>query len=76
MQGVLQNPSSHCDDESQFVGQFVKLRAGCFTGALGGLNNPPQGVPSMGRIYLEERSQSELMTATVAEPQGVTARRS
>jgi hypothetical protein len=24
------------------VGQFVKLRAGCFTGALSGLNNPPQ----------------------------------
>jgi hypothetical protein len=24
------------------VGQLVKLRAGCLTGALGGLDNPPQ----------------------------------
>ena len=31
-------------------------------------------VPSMGRILLDERSQSEPMTATVAEPQGVAAR--
>jgi len=37
---------------------------------------PPQGVPSMGRILLDERSQSEPMTATVAEAQGVVARRS
>jgi hypothetical protein len=35
-----------------------------------------QGVPSMGRISLDERSQSEPMTATVAEAQGVGARRS
>jgi len=35
-----------------------------------------QGVPSMGRILLDERSQSGPMTATVAEPQGVAARRS
>ncbi len=33
-----------------------------------------RGVPSMGRISLDERSQSELMAATVAEPQGVAAR--
>ena len=31
-------------------------------------------VPSMGRILLDERSQPEPMTATVAKPQGVTAR--
>ena len=35
-----------------------------------------QSVPSMGRILLDERSQSGPMTATVAEPQGVAARRS
>jgi len=35
-----------------------------------------QGVPSMGRVLLDERSQSEPMTATVAEAQGVVARRS
>ncbi len=34
-----------------------------------------QGVPSMGRISLDERSQSEPMTATVAEPQGLAVRR-
>ncbi len=31
-------------------------------------------VPSMGRILLDERSQPEPMTATVAKPQGVAAR--
>jgi len=41
-----------------------------------GRGRPAQGVPSMGRISLDERSQSEPMTATVAEPQGVAARRS
>src|SRR5258706_4522888 len=35
----------------------------------------PQSVPSMGRISLDERSQSEPMTATVAEPQGPAVRR-
>jgi S1-C subfamily serine protease len=35
-----------------------------------------QSVPSMGRILLDERSQSGPMTATVAEPQGVAVRRS
>ncbi len=34
----------------------------------------PQGVPSMGRILLDERSQSGPMTATVAEPQGRAVR--
>lgn len=33
-----------------------------------------QGVPSMGRILLDERSQSGAMTPTVAEPQGVAVR--
>src|ERR1019366_5121814 len=36
--------------------------------------NPPQGVPSMGSVLLDERSQSGPMTATVAKPQGATAR--
>jgi hypothetical protein len=40
------------------------------------VDNPPQGVPSMDGILLDERSQSGPMTATVAEPQGVAARRS
>lgn len=31
-------------------------------------------VPGMGRISLDERSQPEPMTATVAKPQGVAAR--
>ena len=31
-------------------------------------------MPSMGRILLDERSQSGPMTATVAEPQGATVR--
>ena len=44
-------------------------------GALwGGSPEPRRSVPSMGRILLDERSQSEPMTATVAEPQGVAAR--
>src|SRR5260370_5654894 len=34
-----------------------------------------RSVPSMGRISLDERSQSEPMTATVAEPQGLAVRR-
>jgi hypothetical protein len=32
-------------------------------------------VPSMGRVSLDERSQPEPMTATVAEPQGLAKRR-
>ena len=31
-------------------------------------------VPSMGRVLLDERSQSGPMTATVAKPQGATVR--
>src|ERR1039458_191896 len=34
----------------------------------------PRGVPSMGSVLLDERSQSGPMTATVAKPQGATAR--
>ena len=33
-----------------------------------------RGVPSMGSVLLDERSQSGPMTATVAKPQGATAR--
>ena len=50
-------------------GSAAGLRAG-----RRGWTTPPQGVPSMGRILLDERSQSGPMTATVAEPQGATAR--
>jgi len=33
-----------------------------------------RSVPSMGRILLDERSQPEPMTATVAKPQGLVVR--
>jgi len=70
--------------EAQFIG-FTRAVDGPCGNVSGGRNlcgaskpaeSRPQGVPSMGRILLDERSQSGPMTATVAEPQGVAARRS
>src|ERR1017187_9366168 len=43
-------------------------------GATGRPGGRPRGVPSMGSVLLDERSQSGPMTATVAKPQGATAR--
>ena len=52
---------------SAWWGVLVRLLAGRPGGR-------PRGVPSMGSVLLDERSQSGPMTATVAKPQGATAR--